>query len=105
VKTKYLDNVKKYVESPNETAIEAIVGHLGLALDSHDGSLVASQDSNEVATIKTSYCSKPLDLTPKQTEQAFEAVCKKMDGDHAKCRVTCYYLLAQESDSMDRILA
>ena len=32
----YLENVKKYVSSPNEDAVESLVGHLGIALENHD---------------------------------------------------------------------
>jgi hypothetical protein len=100
----YLANVKKYVDTPNETAVQALVGHLGLALQSHDSSMVAATDPEELASIKSGYCSKTLDLTAEEAEAALEKVCDKMKGDTAKCRVAFYYLLAQESNSMDRLV-
>ncbi|MCM2369313.1 DUF2853 family protein [Aporhodopirellula aestuarii] len=103
--SRYLENVKKYVDSPNETAVEALVGHLGLALDSHDSSMVAATDPDELARIKSGYCSTTLDLTPEEAEKAITAVCEKMAGDTAKCRVTFYYLLADVSGSMHRLAA
>ncbi len=101
----YLENVKKYVDSPNEAAVEALVGHLGLALQSRDSAVVAVTDPEELARIKSGYCSKTLDLTPEEADKAMEAVCAKMKGDTAKCRVTFYYLLAEASNSMDRLAA
>ncbi|MFG0288897.1 MAG: DUF2853 family protein [Rhodopirellula sp. JB044] len=103
--SKYLENVKKYVDSPNETAVEALVGHLGLALESRDSAVVAATEDEELARIKTGYCSKTLDLSPEEADKALAAVCEKMKGDTAKCRVTFYYLLAEASDSMDRLAA
>ena len=100
----YLGNVKKYVDSPNQDAVAALETHLGLALQSHDSSLVAADDSEEIASIKSGYCSKTLDLSDEQADRAIATVCEKMKGDHAKCRVTFYYLLAQETDSMDRLV-
>ena len=101
--SKHLENVKKYVDSPNEDAVEALVGHLRLALDNRDSAVVAATDPEELASIKSGYCSKTLDLTDEEADKAIEAVCATMKGDHAKCRVAFYYLLAQESDSMDRL--
>ncbi|TWT73041.1 DUF2853 family protein [Allorhodopirellula solitaria] len=103
--SKYLENVKKYVDSPNETAVEALVAHLGLALQSHDASIVAATDADELARIKTGYCSKTLDLTAEEADAAIAKTCQKMTGDKAKCRVTFYYLLAEASDSMGRLAA
>lgn len=101
--SKYLDNVKQYVENPNEVAVEALVGHLGLALHNRDASVVAANDPGELDSVRSGYCSKTLDLTPEQTDAAMATVLEKMKGDTAKCRVTFYYLLAQESDTMNRL--
>jgi len=101
--SKYLDNVKKYVENPNEDAVESLVGHLGLALQNRDSAVVAAGDPAELNSIRSGYCSKTLDLSPEQTDAAMSAVLEKMKGDTAKCRVVFYYLLAQESGTMNRL--
>ncbi|SMP48227.1 Protein of unknown function [Neorhodopirellula lusitana] len=101
----YLENVKKYVDSPNENAVEALVGHLGLALQNRDSAVVAATDPEELASIKSGYCSKTLDLSDEETDKAMASVCEIMKGDRAKCRVAFYYLLAQESGAMDRLAA
>ncbi len=101
--SKYVDNVKKYVESPNTDAIDSLVGHLGIALDNHDTALVAVTDPKELETIRDGYCNTNLDLDKEQAEAAIAKVSEIMKGDHAKCRVTFYYLLAQESDTMHRL--
>ncbi|MCC9642311.1 DUF2853 family protein [Rhodopirellula sp. JC740] len=100
---KYLANVKKYVPNPNEDAVESLVSHLRLALANHDSSIVAATDPDELAGIKKGYCSVNLDLTSEEADAAIDKVCKIMKGDKAKCRVTFYYLLAQESDTMHRV--
>ena len=101
--SKYLENVKRYVDSPNEDAVEALVGHLGIALDNRDSAGVATSDPSELEAVKKGYCSRTLDLTKEDAEKAIAAVAEKMKADNPKCRVTFYYLLAQESDAMHRL--
>ena len=101
--SKYLENVKKYVDSPREDAVEALVGHLGIALENRDSATVAAGDPKELETIQKKYCSRTLDLTKEEAEKAMAAVCEKMKGDTAKCRVTFYYLLADVSDTLHRL--
>lgn len=101
--SKYLDNVKKYVDAPNEDAVEALEGHLGIALENRDSSTVAASDEAELASIKSGYCSKTLDLTKEEADAAIAKVCERMKGDNAKCRVAFYYLLAEEAGAMHRL--
>ena len=102
--SKYLENVKKYVDSPREDAVDSLVGHLGIALHNRDSAVVAANDPNELAAVRDNYCSKTLDLDNETADKAIETVCQKMQGDTAKCRVTFYYLLADETDSMHRLV-
>ena len=101
--SKYLDNVKKYVDDPNEDAVDSLVGHLGIALDSRDGSTVAATDPAELEKVRDGYCSTNLDLDKDEADSAIKKVCEIMKGDTAKCRVAFYYLLAQETDRMHRL--
>lgn len=101
--SKYLDNVKKYVDSPNEDAVQALVGHLGIALESRDSAVVAALDPAELESIKKNYCSKTLDLSAEEADKAIAATASIMKGDTAKCRVTFYYLVAQEANAMHRL--
>jgi len=102
--SKYLDNVKEYVDSPNEDAVASIEGHLGVTLESRDAELVAATDASELEAIKNGFCKKNLDLSDEAADKAIAEVCDKMKGDNAKCRVTFYYLLAEVSGSMDRVV-
>lgn len=101
--SKYLENVKKYVDSPNEDAVDSLVGHLGIALDNRDSSTVAVTDPEEVKKVRDGYCNTNLDLEADEADAAIAKVAEIMKGDTAKCRVTFYYLLAQESDRMHRL--
>ena len=101
--SKYLDNVKKYVEFPVEDAVDSLVGHLGIGLESRDGALVAASDPNELKKIRDGYCNTNLDLDADEADAAIAKVAEMMKGDNAKCRVTFYYLLAQETDRMHRL--
>ena len=99
----YLENVKKYVSTPNEDAVESLVGHLGIALQSRDSAVVAVTDPDELQSIKDGYCSKTLDLSDEEADKAIAAVSDQMKGDTAKCRVTFYYLLAESSGTLNRL--
>ena len=99
----YLENVKKYVDSPVEDAVDSLVGHLGIALNSRDGANVAATDPAELKAIRDGYCNTNLDLDADEADAAIAKVCEIMKGDHSKCRVTFYYLLAQETDRMHRL--
>lgn len=101
--SKYLENVKKYVDSPNEDAVLSLENHLRIALENRDSELVAASDPKELEAIKEGYCSKNLDLDDAEADKAIQAVCERMKGDNSKCRVTFYYLLAEESDTMHRL--
>ncbi|WP_235908519.1 DUF2853 family protein [Roseiconus nitratireducens] len=101
--TNYLENVKKYVESPVEDAVDSLVGHLGIALESRDGANVAATDPNELKAIRDGYCNINLDLDADEADAAIQKVCQIMQGDQFKCRVTFYYLLAKETDRMHRL--
>ncbi|MEL6106930.1 MAG: DUF2853 family protein [Planctomycetota bacterium] len=101
--SKYLENVKQYVDSPNEDAVDSLVGHLGIALESRDGSNVAATDPEELNKIREGYCSVNLDLEDDEADAAIKKVCDIMKGDNSKCRVTFYYLLAQETNRMHRL--
>ena len=100
---KYLENVRKYVENPNEDAVESLVGYLGIALEKRDSASVAASDPSELARVRDGYCSRTLDLDDETADRAIQAVCERMSGDGSKCRVTFYYLLAVETDTMHRV--
>lgn len=101
--SKYLENVKQYVDSPNEDAVDSLVGHLGIALESRDGANVAATDPEELKSIRDGYCNVNLDLEDDEADAAIQKVCEIMKGDNSKCRVTFYYLLAQETDRISRL--
>lgn len=101
--TKYLENVKRYVDAPVEDAVESLVAHLKIALQTKDGSSVAASDPKELEAVKSGFCSKNLDLEDAEADRAIKAVCAKMKNDNPKCRVTFYYLLAEETNTMDRV--
>ena len=91
-------DVKKYAPSANEAAIAGIVKHLGIALQSRDGSLVACEDKAERDRVRESFLKKKLGLKEddKALDQAIVETCQKMHGSRDKSRVAFYYLLAEK---------
>lgn len=100
------ENVRKYVTQPDDKAIDGIVRHCGIALQSRDGALVAFSDKEEVARLRESFLKRKLGLTRPDTEldQAIAAVAEQMKGDRAKDRVTVYYLLADHFGKLQDLI-
>ncbi|MGA8320556.1 MAG: DUF2853 family protein [Xanthobacteraceae bacterium] len=94
--------VKKYVAGPDEAAIEGIVRHCGIALQSKDASLVACTDKAERDRVRDSFLKKKLALSGSDAEldKAVTDVCQKMHADRDKSRVVFYYLLAEKYDKL-----
>ena len=103
---KYIAGVKKYASNVNEGAVAGIVKHLGIALRNKDASLVAATDPDELKRVRESWLKKKLALTESDEEldKSIQAVMTKMKADHAKGRVTVYYLLAEQYGKLDSLV-
>ncbi len=103
--TDYVADVKKYVDNPDEAAIDGIVRHLGIALKSRDASLVSCSSKDELARVRDSWCKKKLALAHSDDEldAAIKDVCETMKADQRKHRVTFYYLLAAKFDKLSAV--
>jgi hypothetical protein len=91
-------NVKKYVPNADDSAINGIVRHCGIALQRKDASFVSCTDKSERDRVRDSFLKKKLALGDSDAEldKAIIAVCEKMKADRDKSRVTFYYLLAEK---------
>ena len=47
---------------------------------------------------------KELGLTPEAADAGIKAVVEKMKGDRTKSRVTFYYLLAEATNTLDKLV-
>lgn len=103
----HVDDVARYVKKVNEDAVAGIVKHLGIALRSRDASLVSCSSKDELARVRDSWLKKKLALSDndKTLDAAIKEVCEAMKGDHAKKRVTFYYLLAEKFFKVDMLVA
>ena len=98
----YIDDVKKYAQSTDETVVGGIVKHCGIALQSKDASLVSCSQQSELDTVREKFLKKKLGLTASDDElnAAIKEVCEKMGSSNPnKSRVTFYYLLAEKFGS------
>ncbi len=91
-------HVKKYVSNADNLAIQGIVKHCGIALQSRDGSFVSCTDKAERDRVRDSFLKKKLALSVSDAEldKAVIDVCQKMHSDRDKPRVAFYYLLAEK---------
>ena len=96
----YSADVKKYAADCDQTCVEGIKKHLGIALRSSDASLVSCSDKSERDRVRDSFLKKKLGLTAPDAEldKAVMDVCEQMKGSSRKSRVTFYYLLAEKFD-------
>src|SRR5262245_43308095 len=91
-------DVKKYVNSPDTTAIAGIVKYCGIALQKAESSFVAFSDDEEVERVRDNFLKKKLGLTNSDSDldEAIMKVADKMKGERNRKRVTVYYLLADQ---------
>lgn len=98
----YMEDVKKYSSNPNESQVEAIVKHLGIALQGPDTSKVACSQPSERERIRENFLKKKLKLSHSDADldSAIEDICQTMSPSGSeKNRVTFYYLLAEKMNA------
>lgn len=100
---KYTEDVRKYATNVNEDAISAIVKYCGIALRNADSALVSATSTTELATVRDGFAARKLGLSAEQADAAMKKVIEKMKATPRKSRVTFYYLLAEESGTLDKL--
>jgi hypothetical protein len=103
-KPDYAADVAKYTSNVNPAAVAAIVKYCGIALRNKDSSLVSGSDVKELATVKNGYAAKKLGLAGDAADAGMVQVLAKMKGVNQKSRVTFYYLLAEATDTMGKLV-
>ncbi|MGQ7843606.1 DUF2853 family protein [Granulosicoccus sp. 3-233] len=102
--TDYAADVSRFVENPDQTCIDNIVKYCGIALrSSKDAALVSSSDQSELNRVRDGFAAKKLDLDQAAAEEGIKQVCEQMKSTRQKSRVTFYYLLAQQTGTMDKL--
>jgi hypothetical protein len=98
-------DVKRYVADPDEAAIKGIVRYCGIALQSRDASFVACSDKTERDRVRDHFLKRKLavDGTDAGLDQAIMEICRKMQADRDKSRITFYYLLADKFDRLSML--
>lgn len=97
-------DVRKYVPDCDEAAIDGIVRHCGIALQSADASLVSCSDKSERDRVRDSFLKRKLGRTEddETLDKAILEVCERMKDVRQKPRVTFYYLLAERYGQLDQ---
>lgn len=95
--TDWIADVRTYAPDADAKAVDSIVKHLGIALQSRDGALVSFTDKAELKRVRENFLKKRLGLTNPDAEldAAIAAVGEKMKHAKNKNRVTVYYLLTE----------
>lgn len=99
----YAEDVAKFTSPVDEAAVDAIVKYCGIALRNRDSSMVSATDKAELDRIRDGFAAKKLGLAPEAAEAGIQQVCEKMKGDRSKSRVTFYYLLAEATNTLDKL--
>ena len=100
---KYVADIGKYTSKVNESAVAAIVKYCGIALRNADSALVAATSPSELATVRDGFAAKKLGLAADAADAALQRVMEKMKGESRKGRVTVYYLLAEDTGTLDKL--
>lgn len=100
----YVADIRKYTADVNEAAVAAIVKYCGIALRNADASLVSATDAKELATVREGFAAKKLGLAPEAADAGIAAVALKMKAAPRKSRVTFYYLLAEASGTLGKLV-
>ncbi len=100
---KYVADIGKYTSKVNESAVAAIVKYCGIALRNADSALVAATSASELATVRDGFAAKKLGLAADAADAALQRVMEKMKGESRKSRVTVYYLLAEDTGTLDKL--
>lgn len=100
----YVADVKKYTTNVNEAAVAAIVKYCGIALRGADSRYVSMTDDAEVKRVVDGFCAKKLGLDAKAADAAVRAAGEKMKADKTKSRVTVYYLVAEATRTMGKLV-
>lgn len=100
----YLADVKAHATNVNEAAVAAIVKYCGIALRNADSALVSASDPKELATVRDGFAAKKLGLSAEAADVGIKTVVEKMKGTRQKSRVTFYYLLAEVTGTIDKLI-
>lgn len=103
----YVADVKKYSANADEAAVKGIEDYLGKGLlAQRDASLVACSDPEELARVRENFCKKKLELAQSDDEidAVLQAVCQQMGADASKSRVTFYYLVAEKTGTLGKLV-
>ncbi|MCA0377836.1 MAG: DUF2853 family protein [Actinobacteria bacterium] len=91
-----LEDISKYVSSPDEAVIEAMEKTYALALSNADARQVSFSDADELKTVRENFVKKKLGVTDSDDDidAVIRAVGERVPGH--KQRLTVYYLLAEQ---------
>lgn len=101
--TDYLADVRTYSPEASEAHVAAIVKYCGIALRNTDSSLVSASDPTELARVRDGFAAKKLGLAPEAADQGIQRVVARMKDVRQKSRVTFYYLLAESTNTLDKL--
>lgn len=100
----YVADVRKYSPEVNEAAVAAIVKYCGISLQRADSALVSASDPKELLTVQKGFAAKKLGLEAAAADAGIKAVVQKMKDAPRKSRVTFYYLLAEATGTLGKLV-
>ncbi|SDB80780.1 Protein of unknown function [Raineyella antarctica] len=101
--TDHLADIKKYVETVDETVVAAMEKTYRLVLSKQDSASVSFSDPAELATVRENFLKKKLGVTGSDAEldAQIKQVGQQIHG--RKDRLTVYYLLAEHYGKLDAL--
>jgi hypothetical protein len=104
----HLEKIRSYDSEADEAVVKKLYSRLRLSMQNRDAQTVACSDKAELEHIRDGFCKKTLDLgeghSDEEIMKVLQGVCQTMSGDGGrKSRMTFYYLVAKETNTLDRI--
>jgi hypothetical protein len=92
------DLIAQYTTTIDDAALQGLVKTYALVMMKADSRCVSCSDATEKQTVRENFLKKKLGLTLSDAELdvAIEEVCKTMQAERFKSRITFYYLLAEK---------
>lgn len=100
----YVQSLSPYAGSVNHKALETIVKFCGIALKGQDSKYVSMTDDAEVTRVVNGFAAKKLGIDESNARTALKVVNERMKAEKRKLRTTVYYLLAEQTGSLSKLM-
>jgi hypothetical protein len=104
LRTDYRENLSKYTSNVSDEALWAIIRFCGIALKGRDSQYVSLTDEAEILRVVKGFAAKKLGIDEASTRAGLRQVQDRMHDEKSKLRTTVYYLLAEATGTLSKLV-